>query len=308
MSVVSRDARTTSRSSAERRCCARDAHRLWPIDHGRRAQRRRARPRPRRPLRGPSRRRPSRSSGSSRDYAGLRHCLLPTAGRARSPSRSRPPGVRAGDQVIVPAYSFVATPLSGPALRRDPGLRRRRRGDRAASIPPPPRPRSRRARAPIMPVHMHGCAADMAPILELAERHRLVVIEDAAQAHGATCGGEPVGALGAPAASPSSRARTSRPAKAGSSSPTTRARRRSEPPPQLRSGRSRSPRPRSFDAARPLDGDARARLRRIGLDVPRQRDDGRLRARAAREAPRADGALPAQRRASSRAPWRSSRE
>jgi dTDP-4-amino-4,6-dideoxygalactose transaminase len=48
-----------------------------------------------------------------------------------------------------------------------------------------------------MPVHMHGCAADMRPLIEVARRHDLLVVEDAAQAHGATFGGRPVGALGA---------------------------------------------------------------------------------------------------------------
>ena len=48
-----------------------------------------------------------------------------------------------------------------------------------------------------MPVHMHGCAADMAALLDVARRHDRVVVEDAAQAHGATFGGRPVGAIGA---------------------------------------------------------------------------------------------------------------
>ena len=49
----------------------------------------------------------------------------------------------------------------------------------------------------IMPVHMHGCAADMTRLLDLAKARRLAVVEDAAQAHGATWEGKAVGALGA---------------------------------------------------------------------------------------------------------------
>jgi dTDP-4-amino-4,6-dideoxygalactose transaminase len=48
----------------------------------------------------------------------------------------------------------------------------------------------------IMPVHVHGCPVDLNAIEALAARHQLLVIEDAAQAHGATYGGKRVGALG----------------------------------------------------------------------------------------------------------------
>jgi perosamine synthetase len=49
----------------------------------------------------------------------------------------------------------------------------------------------------VMPVHMHGCSADLGGLLDVAHRHDLIVIEDAAQAHGAAFGGRAVGALGA---------------------------------------------------------------------------------------------------------------
>jgi len=105
-------------------------------------------------------------------------------------------GVRTGDEVIVPAYSFVATPLAVVQLGAVPVFAD---VDVATGCLDPASAEAAvtsRTRA-IMPVHMHGCAADMAALLDVARRHDLVVVEDAAQAHGATFGSKPVGAIGA---------------------------------------------------------------------------------------------------------------
>ena len=104
-------------------------------------------------------------------------------------------GIGEGDEVIVPAYSFVATALAVISQGAIPvfvdvipetGNMDPSKIEAAISS---------RTKA-IMPVHVHGCPADLGPICDIAKRHNLFVIEDAAQAHLATYEGKPVGTFG----------------------------------------------------------------------------------------------------------------
>ena len=104
-------------------------------------------------------------------------------------------GLRAGDEVIVPPYTFVATAtavveancvpvfadIQPDTYNIDPEAIER-------SITP-------RTRA-IIPVHFAGQAAEMERILQIARRRGLVVIEDAAHAHGAAYQGRKLGSIG----------------------------------------------------------------------------------------------------------------
>ena len=101
----------------------------------------------------------------------------------------------AGDEVIVPANSFIATAegvaLAGATPRLvdvDPETHLLT----AETIAPYIGPRTRA----IIPVHLYGQTVDMDPILALAREHGLYVIEDTAQAHGARYRGRRVGTLG----------------------------------------------------------------------------------------------------------------
>jgi perosamine synthetase len=128
-------------------------------------------------------------------YVGAKHCVLTHCGTSALLVALAGAGVRAGDEVIVPAYSFVATPLAVAQLGAIPVFADI---DEASGCIDPAAVEAAvtgRTRA-VMPVHMHGCAADMTRLLDLARRRSLAVVEDAAQAHGATCAGKPVGALG----------------------------------------------------------------------------------------------------------------
>ncbi len=104
-------------------------------------------------------------------------------------------GVGPGDEVIVPALSFVATAnvviytgarpvfadVDEESWTLNPSLLRPLITERTKAI---------------IPVHLYGHPADMAPILDLAKEYGLWVIEDAAEAHGAEYQGHKVGSLG----------------------------------------------------------------------------------------------------------------
>jgi len=100
-----------------------------------------------------------------------------------------------GDEVILPANTYVATALAVSTVGArpvlvdcDPATYNIDVGLIEAAITP-------RVRA-IIPVHLTGQSADMDPILEIAERYGLAVIEDAAQAHGTMYKGRPCGSMG----------------------------------------------------------------------------------------------------------------
>ncbi len=104
-------------------------------------------------------------------------------------------GIQAGDEVIVPAYTFLSTAsavvesnavpvfadINLDTFNLDPTALE-------AAI-------TSRTRA-VIPVHFAGQPADMAAIMRIASKHNLLVIEDAAHAHGAVLGGSPAGSLG----------------------------------------------------------------------------------------------------------------
>jgi perosamine synthetase len=174
---------------------SKEAHRLWPLvaEEERRAV---ARVLDRGILSGPLAPESVALEQEFAAYVGAKHCLLTHCGTSALVVALAAAGVRAGDEVIVPAYSFVATPLAVVQLGAVPVFAD---VDVATGCLDPAGAEAavtQRTRA-IMPVHMHGCAADMAALLDVARRHDLVVVEDAAQAHGATFGDKPVGAIGA---------------------------------------------------------------------------------------------------------------
>ncbi len=104
-------------------------------------------------------------------------------------------GIEAGDEVIMPAMTFVATALAVSQAGGRPILVDVREEDALIDPAKVEAAITSRTRA-IMPVHLFGQCADMTALSEIAQRHGLRIIEDAAQAHGAHHNSTPAGAIG----------------------------------------------------------------------------------------------------------------
>ena len=129
------------------------------------------------------------------EYIGVKHAIALNSGTAAIHTALATIGIGPGDEVIVPALTFFSTATSVMHQNAIPVF-----SDietTSYNMDPEDLPlRITKKTKVIMPVHLYGGPAEMAPILELAEDSGLHVIEDAAQAHGAEYKGRKVGSLG----------------------------------------------------------------------------------------------------------------
>ena len=132
-------------------------------------------------------------------YVGTRHAIGVGTGLSAIELALRAFGVGPGDEVITPANTFIATVLAIMAVGAKPvfadmdaatyGIDARAIGAAVTS----------RTKA-IVPVHLYGQPVDLDAVVAVARRHNLVLIEDAAQAHGARYKGRRAGGFGHAAA------------------------------------------------------------------------------------------------------------
>jgi perosamine synthetase len=130
-----------------------------------------------------------------REYLAVKHALLLTNATAGFEIAYKMAGLRPGDEVIVPAITFIATicyPLSIGAKVVLADVDRRTLNLDPADVARKISPRTRM----IVPVHIGGWPVEMAPVMRLARQHDLVVLEDAAHAYGASYHGRKVGTIG----------------------------------------------------------------------------------------------------------------
>jgi dTDP-4-amino-4,6-dideoxygalactose transaminase len=133
-----------------------------------------------------------------KDYAehcGSKHAVAVANGTLALELALRAIGIRPGDEVITTARTFIASASSAVACGARPvcaDVDRESQNLTAASIERVITPRTRA----IVVVHLAGWPADMDPIMDLADSRGLKVIEDCAQANGASYKGRPVGSIG----------------------------------------------------------------------------------------------------------------
>lgn len=129
------------------------------------------------------------------EYSGVKHCIGVGNGLDALYLILRAMEIGPGDEVIVPSNTYIATWLAvsqtgarpvpvepdASTWNIDPSLIEEKLTERTKAI---------------LPVHLYGQSAEMGRICDIARRYNLRVIEDAAQAHGATFAGRKVGGLG----------------------------------------------------------------------------------------------------------------
>lgn len=127
-------------------------------------------------------------------FAGVKHAIAVNTGTAALHMAVVAAGVKAGDEVILPSFTFVATAEAVVMAGGKPVFTDIDPKTYCLSPVAVEKAVTKKTKA-ILPVDLYGWPADMKPIREIASKHGLAIVEDAAQAHGAMRGGKPAGAF-----------------------------------------------------------------------------------------------------------------
>ena len=128
-------------------------------------------------------------------FCGVKHCVGLNSGTDALRFALMAVGVEPGDEVITVPHTFIATTEAISQAGATPVFVDIDPDTCCIDVDQIPRRITSRTRA-ILPVHLYGQPADMDPILDIARKHHLAVIEDACQAHGALYKGRPAGSMG----------------------------------------------------------------------------------------------------------------
>lgn len=129
------------------------------------------------------------------EYCGAKYCVGVGNGLDALVLALKALGIGDGDEIIVPSNTYIATALAvtyvgATPVFVEPDIRTFNINPKLIEAAITDKTKA------IMPVHLYGQACDMDPIMEIAKRHHLYVVEDCAQAHGATYKGQKVGTFG----------------------------------------------------------------------------------------------------------------
>ena len=129
-----------------------------------------------------------------KEVFGVDHAIMMTSGHAALTSALIAMGIGPGDQVIVPAYTYIATAMAVVAAGAIPVLAE---VDETLTICPKDIEKkiTKHTKA-IAPVHIQGFPCNMDAIMEIAKKHNLLVLEDACQADGGSFRGKRLGSIG----------------------------------------------------------------------------------------------------------------
>lgn len=129
------------------------------------------------------------------EYCGTKYCVGTGNGLDALMLALKAFGIGEGDEVIVPSNTYIATALAVTYVGAKPVFVEPRLETFNINPDLIEQAVTEKTKA-IMPVHLYGQACEMDPIMAVARKHNLIVIEDCAQAHGATYKGKKIGTFG----------------------------------------------------------------------------------------------------------------